>query len=167
MTRGSLTIAVDLPAVEEAERLLRACLLPLRPLGIAVTGSDALLRRLAVTVRQEPKTYLGLVECLSRLDEWSLRKWSFPPLYQSGIVYEAETDGAEVWQTTPALYLRGRGDCEDLAAHRVAEHRVGGERARVNMVLSGRTSFGGRLFHFNVLLPSGRIEDPSRVLGME
>ena len=58
MTRGSLTIAVDLPAVEEAERLLRACLLPLRPLGIAVTGSDALLRRLAVTVRQEPKTYL-------------------------------------------------------------------------------------------------------------
>ncbi len=162
-----LSIAFDLPSAPEAINLLRRCVAPLEPATERIVEQDDLLTRLVISVRQDPAIYRALVECLVRVDQWALSKWHFPPLYQSGIVYEAEPAGVEVWQSSPALDLRGRGDCEDLAAHRTSEHRFDGREATTNMDLSGRTSFGGRLYHFNVRLKDGSIEDPSRVLGME
>jgi len=58
-------------------------------------------------------------------------------------------------------YARGGGDCEDLAAWRAAELRIAGEPARVVVV---RSAPG--VLHAVVRRANGRIEDPSRRLGM-
>lgn len=84
------------------------------------------------------------------------------PLYQSGVRYQAEPLGSEVWQTAFETYTLGAGDCEDLASALVAEYRfLRGIHAKVHVkdVRPG-------LRHVVVLLPGGAIEDPSKVLGM-
>ena len=165
--QASLPIAVDLPADDAGLRIFTDCASRLVPQEIALAECGPLLVRATVVVPQKGRIYLALLECLVAVDEWSLSQWHFPPLYESGVRYEMEPAGNEVWQSTPALYLRGRGDCEDLTAHLVAELRHQNDHAAPNMVLAGRAPFGGRLFHFNVKRQNGKIEDPSRALGME
>jgi hypothetical protein len=93
-----------------------------------------------------------------------LRIKPLPPLYQSGVRYarEAVIHGRpkEVWLTIPLLYMRGFGDCEDLATARAAQLIVSGVKARAVAI---PTSIG---WHIVVRWPDGRIEDPSRQLGM-
>lgn len=119
-----------------------------------------------------------------------------PPLYSLGIRYGRERHGREWWQTVADnLAERGRKDaqidCEDLAGHRAAEARVGGLLAALRasprlltsmplerlfrLTLDGwfyparaicvRT--GRKTYHAVVEHPDGRIEDPSRALGMK
>jgi hypothetical protein len=83
-----------------------------------------------------------------------------PPIYASGVRY-MRADPHERWQTPMETLRRGGGDCEDLAMWRAAELRVNGERARV---VWRRT--GPRVLHAVVQRGHGRIEDPSRRLGM-
>jgi hypothetical protein len=104
-----------------------------------------------------------------------------PSLYESGVVYEREPPGREDWQDILTTLRRGSGDCEDLATWRVADLRVRGIDARAfgqprPMVLPTTCEAGavacddtpqvGTLWHILVRLPDGRIEDPSKVLGM-
>jgi hypothetical protein len=56
---------------------------------------------------------------------------------------------------------RGGGDCEDLATWRAAELRAVGEPARVIVYRSAPS-----VLHAVVRRGDGRIEDPSRRLGM-
>ncbi len=89
-----------------------------------------------------------------------------PLLYDSGIRYCREAAGREYWQDAHELYAALRGDCEDLACMRAAELRVrNGIHARPFLVRRHR----GRLFLYHVLVqyPTGRLEDPSKILGME
>ena len=86
-----------------------------------------------------------------------------PPLYRSGVRYKRERPGRERWQTCEQVYSTRRGDCEDLAAWRVAELRRAGEVGALVIV----TKTGPHLWHVRVLRESGRIEDPSAMLGME
>ena len=86
---------------------------------------------------------------------------NLPPLYRSGVRYRREA-GTEDWSTAPVVLKRGFGDCEDLAAWRAAELRKLGIPA--NAIVK-RT--GPRMFHAVVQWPDGRIEDPSKVLGMK
>lgn len=88
-----------------------------------------------------------------------------PWLYEAGVVYQAEEPGHEDWQTIPYVLDRGEGDCEDLACWRVAELRI---RRGIRAVprLTWRPRVNGRLYHITVRYPDGRVEDPSRVLGM-
>ena len=96
---------------------------------------------------------------------WLLRHPKTPSLYDSGVEYEREPPGQEEWQTIPALLKSRAGDCEDLAAWRVAELQVKGEPARI-ITKTKRLETGKLLIHVLVRRGDGTIEDPSMMLGM-
>jgi hypothetical protein len=90
-----------------------------------------------------------------------------PPLYQSGIRYVREPVPREWWQTVADNVVEGHGDCEDLAAHKVSEYRVAGILAGIpSKVRAECIRTGPKTYHAIVRHPDGRIEDPSRALGM-
>jgi len=84
-----------------------------------------------------------------------------PPLYRSGVRYKREQPGRERWLNVFELYEAGVGDCEDLAAARVAELRMAGIPA-----LPWVKRTGARKYHAQVARPDDTIEDPSLILGM-
>jgi hypothetical protein len=86
-----------------------------------------------------------------------------PPLYRSGVVYEREQPGLEEWTTPIDTLRRGWGDCEDLSIWRAAELQETGEdpAARVRIYRARPTTW-----HAVVERSGGRVEDPSRALGM-
>lgn len=89
-----------------------------------------------------------------------------PMLYQTDVVYEREGRTIagrpkEVFRQIPEVLRRGEGDCEDLAAWRIAELRERGINAQP------RITKHGNFFHVAVRLPDGRIDDPSKRLGMK
>lgn len=88
-----------------------------------------------------------------------------PPLYKSGVVYRREPPGVELWKDIPHCIADGFGDCEDLACWRAAEYRIHNVRA---MPAFRKRIFpdGFSLYHIVVKLPDGKIEDPSKRLGM-
>lgn len=103
-----------------------------------------------------------LLEGLVRLDLSQLRRGLAPPIYSSKVRYKREARGREDWQSAVAAMRNGGADCEDLAAWCAASYRLAGVDARaiVKQVAPG-------LKHCLVLLPDGRIEDPSKRLGMK
>lgn len=88
-----------------------------------------------------------------------------PALYESGVKYQREPAGREIFKTIPMIMRDGQGDCEDLACWRVAELRMSGEPA--NIAIRKYTKPGAPvLFHILVQRGNGLIEDPSKRLGM-
>lgn len=107
-------------------------------------------------------------ECLVQLDMDFLRRarGRVPSLYASGVRYRREGTPsagprAERFQMIPEVLRTRSGDCEDLSAWRVAELRLSGVRAIPWIIRTG-----ARLYHVQVKYPDGRIEDPSKRLGM-
>lgn len=108
---------------------------------------------------------------LGMLVEWNrllLSKMPLPELYRSGVRYIREDYNSvhpEDWLDILETLSQGGGDCEDLACWRVAELQHRGEPARVvwhrRVIGPGRT-----LLHILVQRGDGRLEDPSRILGM-
>ena len=129
----------------------------------------------------------------------------FPKLYQSGVRYEREPWAGEYEEFADCLTVLHRqwGDCDDLAAWRVAELQEAGEPADIHLYWRPREKTGGQLVmhvevrrgskcsrcgtmqqtgspkqdlnsnpmaqckHCNAIaVPWGRIEDPSRYLGL-
>jgi hypothetical protein len=91
---------------------------------------------------------------------------SAPGIYDSGVRYEEEPPGQEDWQDIPTCLILRVGDCEDLSCWRAAELRV---RHRENAWPIFRHQVrpnGSYLYHILVRRADGRIEDPSRILGM-
>jgi hypothetical protein len=88
-----------------------------------------------------------------------------PWLYESGVVYEEEPDGRDHWQDIPTTLALRVGDCEDLGSWRVAELRV---RSREHAKPVIRSSIIGHrtVYHVAVQRADGRLEDPSKRLGM-
>lgn len=86
-----------------------------------------------------------------------------PKLYQSGVRYQAEWD-TEEWQDIPTTIERRYGDCEDLASWRIAELLAHGVKA--GPFIRFRRDGNWLRYHVMVRHDSGRLEDPSRVLGM-
>lgn len=113
------------------------------------------------------RTLQAFCDASAHVSECMLRERAYPLLYASGIYYRNErrgppVPGVERFQTAESLYDVGAGDCDDLACVRSAELRVHrGERARP-MVVRMRDG----LYHVVVRREDGRIEDPSRILGM-
>jgi len=93
-----------------------------------------------------------------------------PALYKAGVRYVPEPDGVDEWQDIPDTIERRSGDCEDLACWRVAELRVSGEVGTTRHIsVADLPDNSGRLvttYHISVRRQDGRIEDPSRLLGM-
>jgi hypothetical protein len=111
---------------------------------------------------------LDLLWTLVRIDErYLLEHPETPLLYESGIRYEEEPLGEEDWVDIPSMLLRRRYlDCEDVACWRVAELRVRYGIAAEPYFTSKVKPDGGYLYHILVRYPDGRVEDPSRMLGM-
>lgn len=104
---------------------------------------------------------LHLLEALVRINEAFLREnaRTTPSLYGSRVIYKREPN-TEVWKDIPTVLAAGWGDCEDLASWRCAELRFAGIAARPYI------KWRKKQHHALVLLPDGRVEDPSLALGM-
>jgi hypothetical protein len=104
---------------------------------------------------------LHLLEALVRINEMYLARnaKTTPTLYESTVVYQREPN-TEIWKDIPTIMEAGWGDCEDLASWRVAELRYAGIAARPYI------KWRKKQHHALVLLPDGRVEDPSLALGM-
>lgn len=88
-----------------------------------------------------------------------------PHPYKAQVRYRREPRGREHWKGVKQVLRDGHGDCEDLAAYLAAWYLVRGRKASIHLTWK-KTPGGGRLFHVQVRGPDGKIEDPSRVLGM-
>lgn len=115
-----------------------------------------------------PAALLRALEFLVSLNRQQIRQASgrIPQLYKAGVEYEREgrTIGGrpkEHWRLISQVLKRGAGDCEDLTAWRVAELRERGINAVPDITRQGR------MFHVRVRYPDGRLEDPSKRLGMQ
>jgi hypothetical protein len=107
---------------------------------------------------------------------WLLDHPETPMLYESGVRYTEEASGVDEWLDIPEiLYRHAQGlpiDCEDLACWRVAELQVrcGEREARHHITVSDiPDAVIGQVvttYHITVERVDGRIEDPSRLLGM-
>lgn len=90
-----------------------------------------------------------------------------PLLYSSGVRYQREPRSREEWQDIPTALKLTRADCEDLASWRVAELRHRGINARAHLKWFHSRKVNLTLYHVQVKLPDGTIEDPSAKLGMK
>jgi hypothetical protein len=104
----------------------------------------------------------ALLEGLVRQDLSQLRRGLAPPIYASKVRYQREARGREHWQSAVLSMRLGTADCEDLSAWCAASYRLVGVDA-VAIV----KQVGPGLKHCLVRLPDGRIEDPSKRLGMK
>lgn len=98
-----------------------------------------------------------------------------PPLYRSGVRYVERVPcisaACECWcDLEQVLAQGGKGNCKELSAWRVAElYARKRELARFTLSLEeSRLPDGATLhtYHVRVVRADGRVEDPSRVLGM-
>jgi hypothetical protein len=105
----------------------------------------------------------ALLEGWVRANELLIPLFHLPPLYESGVVYRREPRGQERWKLAPQIYMDGYDDCEGLATVRAAELRLDGYDAAARVYHPNPNR--GQL-HTVVVFPDGRIEDPSRILGM-
>lgn len=115
--------------------------------------------------------FLGLfikpiLDALVGINRLYIRAHHVPPLYRSGVRYlqEPEDGRPEEFAAIPKVLARGWGDCDDLAPWRVAELQEAGEKAKIR--ITWRRGRRGKTFHVVVRRGDGRIEDPSRLLGM-
>jgi hypothetical protein len=116
--------------------------------------------------------FAALLEALIAIDRLWLRSQASTvgalrrSIYDRGVRYKREERDPETgvrredWLTYPEIIGNRGGDCEDLAAARVAELREQGVNARPWLSRHGRT------WHVRVMLPNGQLEDPSARLGM-
>jgi len=102
-----------------------------------------------------------LMTCLTDLDvDFLIRNPNARLLADSTVVYARTLE----WDTLPALFLRGYGDCKSLTAARCAEYkRVGRECRPVFRFI--KRSTGALDFHILVQTGAG-FEDPSKEHGM-
>lgn len=115
--------------------------------------------------RPDRNNLLICSEMLVRLNLKFLKRMRgrVPRLYASGVRYKREPRPViEKFQRIPSILRARSGDCEDLAAWRCAELRFFDGVHAVPWIINPRP----RLFHVQVRLPNGRIEDPSAKLGM-
>lgn len=96
---------------------------------------------------------------LVALNRFVLRRAQLPSVYDSGVRYKPERVRPEEWRTADQIFASNYGDCEDLAAWRVAELQLAGEQAKVKVIRTGR-----KRFHAIVRRADGQLEDPSKIL---
>lgn len=116
---------------------------------------------------KQNRKLLWFLEALTRCNVlWLETHPSAVELYRSGVRYRQEKD-TEAWLDIPHVLENGWGDCEDLAAWRVAELRNRGVKAKPYLKWYSHPDQGITLYHVLVKLPNGTIEDPSKMLGMK
>ena len=124
-------------------------------MGVRLTIEVETIRELEAAV-----TGLGWI-CWSQMED-PANAGRIPALYGGRIRYEREQGGREEWQTALDTARLGYGDCEDLAGYLLGQLYLAGEtKARARVIRITPT-----LRHVLVARGSGRLEDPSKILGM-
>lgn len=162
-------------AVEIAKKAMGRGKVAWHPGFITFDVVDAFNRR--ATAQSNAKALRALMACLVRIDLDYLQRYPTVTLYQSGVYYKRTV----VWDSTPALYVRGYGDCKSLAATRAAELILHGFACRPVFRFAARCRHQMQIgecptckikdsdmtmFHILVMYADGTPEDPSKVLGM-
>lgn len=112
------------------------------------------------------ETVRSLLQALVMVNRIALRSDKrIPPMYRAGIRYKREPSGQETFRDLYVILANKGGDCAHLAAWRVAELQEAGENATIRVTWK-TTRRGPRLFHVQVRRGNGKIEDPSKLLGM-
>ena len=125
----------------------------------------SLSRHFGFNSREDENAYAlrALLDCLIQLNQCYLTHGGnvrIPKLYKSGVFYKR----TEVWDTLPALYERGYGDCKSLTAALVTEYLEQGIECIPVFRFTKRADGKGSDYHILVLAKD--FEDPSKVLGM-
>lgn len=121
---------------------------------------------------KDPATFARVVRALTEAAALAnvahIQTQGAPRLYSSGVRYELEPVGLPDNLLDISEMLRlGYGDCFSLAAWRVAELRVDGQRAGVAVRwYPPRPERPNPLYHVKVRRQDGQEEDPSKLLGM-
>lgn len=123
-------------------------------INVSIRGIDA----------TDPEQVRAAVTGLAAISVAQMIARNLPPLYGGTIRYEREPPGRERWQTALETAWLRTGDCEDLAAYRLAELIRAGELSARIVV---RVIVPNRLLHIQVQRANGMIEDPSKLLGMK
>jgi len=132
------------------------------------------------------------LEAMCAVNEWHIKRSlkrarlgkgiPVPPLYATGVRYKEDDAGREDWRDCYVILKRGFGDCDNLVAYRVGELRAAGIQADPVVkwqhvpkdIAVKQLGYPGKLIpddgfwmvHCAVRFPDGRIEDPSKLLGM-
>jgi hypothetical protein len=131
-----------------------------RPGHIVFSVVDAFDTR--STAKQNAIALEALLRCLVELNLLWLQNYPLTPtLYDSGVFYARTV----IWDTIPALYARGFGDCKSLTAARIAE-LLFHYQVQTVPVFRFDTQPDGTMFHILVMMLDGLNEDPSKILGM-
>ena len=102
----------------------------------------------------------ALLDCLVSINLAYLKRHPAPALYKSGVVYGRTV----IWDSIPALYDRGYGDCKSLSDALIAEYRI--KKIACEPAFRWiRNDNGSTDFHILVQV-GDRFEDPSKKLGM-
>lgn len=120
--------------------------------------------RIGFELRSEKRPLLEALAFLVKLNRAELQRYKLPWLYKSGVRYRREPKipgRAEDWQTITQLIQSGYADCEDLAAARAAELQI-----KKGIKAIPWLKKKGKVWHVMVRYPDGKLEDPSRILGM-
>lgn len=138
----------------------------------------------AETLRLARRALFHLCISLCRIDFDLLQSKStkingpagIPSLYSAGVRYHDDSHldcwkgtcriQEDDWQDLQVCLAKRFGDCEDLSCWRCAELWIQGINALPFPVLQNRGKDEAQLWHIQVLLPNGTIEDPSARLGM-
>lgn len=121
----------------------------------------------SISIEEKVEVLYKLLDALIHANVcWLRRNPGAPLVYSAGVPYTAEPPGRDNWQDIPRTLRLKEGDCEDLAAARVAELRVrfNEPAARPNVIYKQMGRF--TLFHIQVVRADGSVEDPSKHLGM-
>ena len=133
-------------------------------------GERAPMRIAVVTLAKGKADIEAALEAGARLSALQELQNDWPPLYQSPIIYQRETDThgghrEERFLTRALIERLGWGDCDDLCIARVGELRATGEDPGARAIAYEQRAGSGR-WHIVVRRSSGEIEDPSANLGM-
>jgi len=118
-----------------------------------------------LTRQGSEKIILYLLEALIKADTIQMSEVSIPKLYESGVRYVADYETPE-WKGAIRAFQDKTAECKDLAAWRCAEYRKAGIAAMPHLFWRSNDRTGQLLYHVVCRLPTGRFEDPSRMLGM-
>jgi hypothetical protein len=163
--------------VQFVKDTLNSCLQSLKAIGNAKARKSTLTRsgksrvvfdlpsvfHIGSSPTDNAKALQTLLHCLCDIDAAFLqfRLGQIPTLYNSGVFYKR----TDVWDSIPALYNRGFGDCKSLASARVAELSIY-ENIPVTPDFRFFQDKLQRTFYHIVLGTPNGWECPSKVLGM-